>query len=100
MVGTVKNSSVENEIPTSGGRGEETIEEIRQKMHLHTLVHKIGSNKKRLSSKYTTTPQKIWWSWQKSYVTPDGELDNNSPSSILNSPNNLRRIYWFSTTIE
>ena len=47
MVGTVKNSiAVENEIPISGGRGEETIEEIRE----NALAH-FGSQNRAVTRK-------------------------------------------------
>lgn len=86
---TVKNSvAAENEIPAVGGRGQETVEEIRE----NALAVFGGQNRAVTRKDYQvralSMPAK-YGSVAKSYVAQDGELDNNSPSSILASPDSL-----------
>lgn len=81
--------AVENEIPATGGRGSETIEEIRQ-----NALANFGSQNRAVTAKdyqirALAMPTK-YGSISKVYATADGTLDNNSPSSILSSPNALR----------
>jgi len=87
---SLKNSvAVTNEIPASGGRGSETLEEIRQ----NTLAN-FGSQNRAVTTKdyqvrALSMPTK-YGSVSKCYATADGKLDNNSPSSILASPKALQ----------
>lgn len=82
--------AVDNEIPASGGRGGESIEEIRQ----NSLANFSSQNRAVTARDYTvrclSMPQKFG-SVSKAHATADGKLDNNSPSSILASPNNLQQ---------
>jgi hypothetical protein len=82
--------AADNEIPASGGRGGESIEEIRQ----NSLAN-FGSQNRAVTAKdYTvrclSMPPKFG-SASKAFATADGKLDNNSPASILASPNNLQQ---------
>jgi hypothetical protein len=86
----VKNSiAVDNEIPATGGRSGESIEEIRQ-----NALANFGSQNRAVTSKdyqirALSMPAK-YGGIAKAYATADGTLDNNSPASILASPNHLQ----------
>ena len=89
MYGTVKRSvAAENEIPASGGRGPETIDEIRENALAHFGSQNRAVTRKDYQVRTLALPAK-YGGVAKAYCAPDGELDNNSPSSILNSPDNL-----------
>ena len=87
---SLKNSiAVNNRIPATGGRGAETIEEIRQ-----NALGNFGAQNRAVTSKdyqirALSMPPK-YGAISKCYATADGKLDNNSPSSILASPNALQ----------
>ena len=87
---SVKTSvAVDNEIPAVGGRDGETLEEIRQ-----NALANFGSQNRAVTAKdyqvrALSMPTK-YGSIAKAYAVADGTLDNNSPSSILASPNNLQ----------
>jgi hypothetical protein len=81
--------AVDNEVPAVGGRGGETIEEIRQ-----NALANFGSQNRAVTAKdyqvrVLSMPAK-YGGIAKAYATADGTLDNNSPSSILASPNHLQ----------
>jgi hypothetical protein len=80
--------AVENLEPATGGRGSETIEEIRQ-----NALATFGSQNRAVTRqdyivRALSMPER-YGSIAKVYVSPDGEIDNNSPSSILASPQNI-----------
>jgi hypothetical protein len=80
--------AVENLEAAVGGRGSETIEEIRQ-----NALATFGSQNRAVTRedyivRALSMPER-YGSVAKVYVSPDGEVDNNSPSSILASPNNI-----------
>ena len=80
--------AVENLEPATGGRGGESIEEIRQ-----NALATFGSQNRAVTRqdyivRALSMPER-YGSVAKVYVSPDGEIDNNSPSSILASPNNI-----------
>jgi hypothetical protein len=86
----MKNSvAIDNEIPATGGKGTETIEEIRQ----NALANFGAQNRVVTSKDYQiralAMPAKFG-AIAKVYAAADGKLDNNSPSSILASPNHLQ----------
>ena len=86
----MKNSvAIDNEIPAIGGKSGESINEIRQ----NALANFASQNRAVTSNDYQirvlSMPSKFG-SIAKVYATADGTLDNNSPSSILASPNNLQ----------
>lgn len=81
--------AVDNEIPAIGGRDGETIEEIRQ-----NALANFGSQNRAVTAKdyqvrALSMPSKFG-GVAKAYAVADGTLDNNSPSSILASPNALQ----------
>ena len=85
----IKNTvAVENVEAAVGGRGAETIEEIRQ-----NALATFGSQNRAVTRqdyvvRALSMPER-YGSVAKVYVSPDGEVDNNSPSSILSSPQNI-----------
>lgn len=81
--------AVDNEIPAIGGRDGETIEEIRQ-----NALANFGSQNRAVTAKdyqvrALSMPSKFG-GVAKAYAVADGTLDNNSPASILASPNALQ----------
>ena len=89
MYGTVKNSiAIENEIPASGGRSSETIDEIRENALAHFGSQNRAVTRKDYQVRALSLPARFG-GIAKAYVSPDGKLDNNSPSSLLASPDAL-----------
>jgi hypothetical protein len=87
---TIKNSlAVDNEVPAVGGRGGETIEEIRQNALANFGAQNRAVTAKDYQIRVLSLPSK-YGGIAKAYATADGTLDNNSPSSILASPNHLQ----------
>jgi hypothetical protein len=87
---SVKNSlAVDNEIPAIGGRGAETVEEIRQNALANFGAQNRAVTAKDYQVRVLSMPAR-YGSVAKAYATADGSLDNNSPSSILASPNHLQ----------
>lgn len=87
----IKNSlAVDNEVPAVGGRGSETIDEIRE----NALANFGAQNRAVTATDYQvraiSLPPKFG-GVSKAHATADGTLDNNSPSSILASPNALQQ---------
>lgn len=86
----VKNSlAVDNEIPAVGGRGAESIEEIRENALANFGAQNRAVTAKDYQIRVLSLPAK-YGGIAKAYATADGTLDNNSPSSILASPNALQ----------
>jgi hypothetical protein len=89
LYNVVKQSiAVENLEAATGGRGTESIEEIRQ-----NALATFGSQNRAVTRqdyivRALSMPER-YGSVAKVYVSPDGEIDNNSPSSILANPNNI-----------
>ena len=86
----IKNSvAIDNEIPGTGGRGTESLEEIRQ----NSLANFGSQNRAVTANDYQvralSMPSKFG-AVAKAFAVADGTLDNNSPASILASPNNLQ----------
>ena len=82
--------AVDNEVAATGGRGAETLEEIRQ-----NALANFGSQNRAVTAKdyqirALSMPPK-YGAISKAYAIADGKLDNNSPSSILASPNHLQQ---------
>jgi hypothetical protein len=90
LYGTIKQSvAVENLEAAIGGRGAESIEEIRQ-----NAIAMFGSQNRAVTKQdYTvralSMPER-YGSVAKVYVSADGEIDGNSPASILANPKNLQ----------
>ena len=89
LYSTMKQSvAVENLEAAVGGRGFESIEEIRQ-----NALAMFGSQNRAVTKqdyvvRAISMPER-YGSVAKVYVSQDGEIDNNSPSSILANPNTL-----------
>jgi hypothetical protein len=80
--------AVENLTAASGGRGSESIDEIRQ----NTLAMFGSQNRAVTKHDYEVRALSMparYGSIAKVYVSADGEIDNNSPASILASPKNI-----------
>jgi hypothetical protein len=80
--------AVENDSPATGGRGEETIDEIRENSLANFGSQNRAVTRKDYQVRALSLPPKFG-GIAKAYCAPDGELDNNSPSSILNNPDSL-----------
>ena len=85
---TKSSIAVENLIAATGGRGSESIEEIRQ-----NALATFGSQNRAVTRqdyivRALSMPER-YGSVAKVYVSPDGEIDNNSPASILANPKNI-----------
>ena len=85
-----KNSvAVDNEVPATGGRSGETLEEIRQNALANFGAQNRAVTAKDYQVRALSLPAK-YGSIAKAYATADGTLDNNSPASILSSPKALQ----------
>jgi hypothetical protein len=85
-----KNSvAVDNEIGASGGRGGETLEEIRQNALANFGAQNRAVTAKDYQIRVLSMPTKFG-AVAKSFAIADGKLDNNSPASILASPKALQ----------
>jgi len=80
--------AIENELPGRGGRGAESIEEIRENSLANFGSQNRAVTRKDYQVRALSLPPK-YGGVAKAYCAPDGELDNNSPSSILNNPDSL-----------
>lgn len=89
MYNSFKSSiAVENLEAARGGRGSESIEEIRQ-----NALATFGSQNRAVTKqdyivRALSMPER-YGSVAKVYVSQDGEIDNNSPASILANPNTI-----------
>jgi hypothetical protein len=89
LYNTYKQSiAIENSEAAAGGRDSESIEEIRQ-----NALAMFGSQNRAVTRqdymvRALSMPER-YGSVAKVYVSPDGEVDNNSPASILASPQNI-----------
>ena len=85
----IKNTvAAENLEPAVGGRGAESIDEIR-----NNAIAMFGSQNRAVTRqdyivRALSMPER-YGSVAKVYVSPDGEVDNNSPASILANPKNI-----------
>jgi len=80
--------AVDNEAPATGGRGAETLNEIRENALANFGSQNRAVTRKDYQVRALSLPAK-YGGVAKAYCAPDGELDNNSPSSILNNPDSL-----------
>ena len=86
-----KNSlAVDNEVPAVGGRGAETLEEIRQNSLANFGAQNRAVTAKDYQVRVLSMPAR-YGGIAKAYASADGQLDNNSPASILASPNSLQQ---------
>mgnify|MGYP000153053641 CR=1 FL=1 len=82
--------AIENEEPATGGRGAETIDEIRENSLANFGSQNRAVTRKDYQVRALSLPAK-YGGIAKVYCAPDGELDNNSPASILSNPNTLQQ---------
>ena len=80
--------AIDNEFTATGGRGPETIEEIRENALANFGSQNRAVTRKDYQVRALSLPAK-YGGIAKAYCAPDGELDNNSPSSILANPDVL-----------
>ena len=80
--------AVENEVSAVGGRGPETVDEIRENALANFSSQNRAVTRKDYQVRALSLPAK-YGGIAKAYCAPDGELDNNSPASILANPNSL-----------
>lgn len=78
----------DNEEPGTGGKGADTIEEIRENSLANFGAQNRAVTRKDYQVRALSLPAKFG-GIAKAYCAPDGELDNNSPASILSNPNSL-----------
>ena len=78
----------DNEEPGTGGKGADTIEEIRENSLANFGSQNRAVTRKDYQVRALSLPAK-YGGIAKAYCAPDGELDNNSPASILSNPNSL-----------
>jgi hypothetical protein len=89
MYNSFKSSiAVENLEPAIGGRGPESIEEIRQNALAAFGAQNRAVTKQDYIVRALSLPER-YGSVAKVYVSQDGEIDNNSPASILSNPNSI-----------
>ena len=80
--------AIDNETTATGGRGPETIEEIRENALANFGSQNRAVTRKDYQVRTLSLPAK-YGGVAKAYCAPDGELDNNSPASILANPDVL-----------
>ncbi len=85
---TVNSVAVDNEEAATGGKGADTIEEIRENALANFGSQNRAVTRKDYQVRALSMPSK-YGAVAKAYCAPDGELDNNSPSSILSNPDSL-----------
>ena len=84
-----KNSvACDNEETGTGGKGADTIEEIRENALANFGSQNRAVTRKDYQVRALSLPPK-YGGVAKAYCAPDGELDNNSPGSILNNQASL-----------
>ena len=85
----VQNSvACDNEEPATGGKGADTIEEIRENALANFGSQNRAVTRKDYQVRALSLPPKFG-GIAKAYCSPDGELDLNSPASILSSQDSL-----------
>lgn len=95
-----KNSiATDNELPATGGRGPETIDEIRENALANFGSQNRAVTRNDYQVRALSMPAK-YGSIAKVYCAPDGELDNNSPASILSNPNSLQQFTDLVTSLK
>ena len=80
--------AVENLEAATGGKSAESVEEIRQNALANFGSQNRAVTRQDYMVRALSMPER-YGSVAKVYVSPDGEIDNNSPASILASPQNI-----------
>jgi hypothetical protein len=91
--------AVENETAANGARGAETIDEIRENALATFGSQNRAVTRKDYQVRALSLPAK-YGGIAKAYCAPDGELDNNSPSSILANPDTLSEFTGIVTSLQ
>ena len=91
--------AVENETAANGARGAETIDEIRENALATFGSQNRAVTRKDYQVRALSLPAK-YGGVAKAYCAPDGELDNNSPSSILANPDTLSEFTGIVTSLQ
>jgi hypothetical protein len=91
--------AVENETAANGARGAETIDEIRENALATFGSQNRAVTRKDYQVRALSLPAK-YGGIAKAYCAPDGELDNNSPSSILANPDTLSEFTDIVTSLQ
>jgi hypothetical protein len=81
--------AIDNEIPATGGRSGDSLNEIRENALANFSAQNRAVTAKDYQIRVLSMPSKFG-AIAKAYASADGTLDNNSPSSILASPNHLQ----------
>jgi hypothetical protein len=81
--------AVDNDLPAVGGKSGDSIIEIKENALANFASQNRAVTAKDYQIRVLSMPTKFG-SVAKAYATADGTLDNNSPSSILASPNHLQ----------
>ncbi len=81
--------AIDNEIPATGGRSGDSLNEIRENALANFSAQNRAVTAKDYQIRVLSMPSKFG-AIAKAYAVADGTLDNNSPSSILASPNHLQ----------
>jgi hypothetical protein len=80
--------AVENLVSATGGKDAESIEEIRQNAMATFGSQNRAVTKQDYIVRALSMPEK-YGNVAKVHVSQDGEIDNNSPASILSNPKNI-----------
>jgi hypothetical protein len=89
LYSTIKNSvAVENTEPAVGGRGAETVEEIRQNALATFGTQNRAVTRQDYVVRALSMPER-YGSVAKVYVSPDSEIDSNDTQAILSNSKNL-----------
>jgi len=83
--------AVDNETPATGGRGEETIDEIRENALANFGSQGRAVTRKDYQVRALALPPK-YGGIAKAYCSPDGQLDNNSPGSLLKDTDSIEEL--------
>ena len=91
--------AVDNETPATGGRGEETIDEIRENALANFGSQGRAVTRKDYQVRALALPPK-YGGIAKAYCSPDGQLDNNSPGSLLKDTDSIEELVGLVNTVK
>ena len=91
--------AVDNQTPATGGRGEETIDEIRENALANFGSQGRAVTRKDYQVRALALPAK-YGGIAKAYCSPDGQLDNNSPGSLLKDTDSIEELVGLINTIK
>ena len=91
--------AVDNETPAAGGRGEETIDEIRENALANFSSQNRAVTRKDYQVRALALPPK-YGGIAKAFCSPDGQLDNNSPASLLKDSDSLDEFVGLITSLK